>query len=151
MITSENIRNFLTEKLKETDIFIVEIAVKPGNRIFVFLDSMNNINIDDCARVNRLINQHFDRDVEDYALEVSSAGLTSPFKVEQQYIKHLGKKVKIKTIEGKIIKGVLTAYKDNTLFVSETIKINGKFQNNEYKLSLTEVLEMKLDISFLNI
>lgn len=148
MITLENIKNFLSEKLTDTDIFIVDISIKPGNRIYVFLDSFKNVTIGDCVKINRLISGNFDREVEDYALEVSSAGLTSAFKVEKQYIKNTGKNVKVKTVEGIIIKGLLKEYKDTAIAIEETTKIKGKVSITEHKIDLKNIAEIKLDINF---
>lgn len=148
MISIENIKKFLTENIADPDIFIVDIQIKPGNRIFVFLDSFKEITIGDCVKTNRLISGHFDREVEDYALEVSSAGLTSAFKVDKQYIKHTGKNVKVKTTEGLIIKGILKEYKDGAVLIEVTSKTKGKATITEHKIELKNISEIKLDISF---
>jgi len=150
MINFESINTFLTETLKDSDIFIVEIAIRPGNRIFVYLDSFNKIDIKDCVKITRLINAHFDREVEDYALEVSSAGLTSSFKVGKQYLKNIGKKVKVKTKEGLVIKGLLTDFKDEIITIEEQSKIKGKTTNTSHKIDIKNISETKLDISFFN-
>ena len=96
MITTDNIQTFLNKTLAGTDIFVVDVLVRPGNKIYIYIDSPGNVSIDDCVSVNRMFNEHFDRETEDYALEVSSPGLTSPFKVPQQYLKNIGKRIKIK-------------------------------------------------------
>lgn len=150
MITTENIRAFLSEILSPTDIYIVDVQIKPGNKIYIFIDSPGNVNIDNCVHVSRLFNEHFDRDKEDYALEVSSPGLSAPFKVPQQYLKNLGKEVKVKTNEGTIIKGKLTAFENNNLIVLENRKIKGKVQTTEHHLNLNDLTETRLEINFLN-
>jgi len=148
MISTENIKKFLSENIIDPDIFIADIQIKPGNRIFVYLDSFKEITIGDCVKTNRLISAHFDREVEDYALEVSSAGLTSAFKVDKQYIKHTGKKVKVKTVEGLIIKGQLKEYKDDTVIIESTSKVKGKETFTVHQIALKNISEIKLDINF---
>jgi len=148
MITAQIINDFLANHLIDTDIFIVDVSVKPGNKIYVFIDSTNNITIKDCARINHLITENFDRETEDYALEVSSAGLTAPFKVEKQYVKNIGKKIKIKTTEGKVIKGTLNDFSNNSLYITEKTKIKGKINTIEHVFLLNNILETKLDIVF---
>ena len=150
MINYESINIFLTENLTGTDIFIVEIAIKPGNRVFVYLDSFNKIDIKDCVKITRLINNQFDREVEDYALEVSSAGLTSSFKVEKQYLKNIGKKVKLKTKDGLVVKGILKEYKEGIVTVEEQSKVKGKVTIKEHIIDIKNISEIKLDISFFN-
>jgi len=148
MITKENIYKLLNQKLKDSDIYVVDVIVKPGNKIFIYLDAFNNITIDDCAHISSWFNSTFNRDDEDYALEVSSAGLNSPFKVAQQYLKNKEKKIKVKTTEGKIIKGILKDFTDNNITITENTKIKGKTSTTEHILNLKDILETKLDLQF---
>lgn len=78
MIDSQLLRDTVEKAIEGTDMFIVDIRVSKDNNIVVELDSDTSIDIDACARVTRKIESVFDRDVEDYELEVGSAGLTSP-------------------------------------------------------------------------
>ena len=93
MIDKELLKASVEKAIEGTDLFIVDIKVSPQNEIVVELDSPGSIDIDTCAAVTRAIEKEFDRDVEDYELEVGSAGLTSPFKVKEQYEKNLGRKL----------------------------------------------------------
>jgi ribosome maturation factor RimP len=56
--------------------------------------------------------------VEDYELEVGSAGLTAPFKVIEQYHKNKGNEVDVLTKEGKKITGILTEVTPDTFTVT---------------------------------
>ena len=51
--------------------------------------------LEDCESVNDAVLAAFDRDVEDYSLTVSSAGLDQPFKVLRQYQKAIGTQVEV--------------------------------------------------------
>ena len=79
MIDKQLLKDTVEEAIAGTRLFLVDIAVKPGNNIIVELDSVDGIDIDSCVAVTKKIESVFDRDVEDYELEVGSAGLTSPF------------------------------------------------------------------------
>ena len=81
----------------DTDLFLVDISVTPDNNITVEVDSATGVDIDACAAITRAVEAVFDRDAEDYALEVGSAGLTAPMKVRGQYDKNLGNDVEILT------------------------------------------------------
>ena len=70
--------------------FLVDVDVTPDNRIVVEIDQAEGVWIDDCVDLSRFIEASLDRDVEDYELEVGSAGIGQPFKVLQQYINHIG-------------------------------------------------------------
>jgi len=115
------------EKLSDS-MFIVEISVGLGNAISVIIDSDQGLSIDKCIEMSRHIEHQFDREVEDFSLEVSSPGLTQPFRVLRQYLKNLGKEVEIVTAKGDKITGTLKSA-DEAGFIAETasnIKVDGK-------------------------
>ena len=102
MIDKELLKASVEKAIEGTDLFIVDIKVSPQNEIVVELDSPGS----------RAIEKEFDRDVEDYELEVGSAGLTSPFKVKEQYEKNLGNDIEVLTRDGRKLQGVLTDVTD---------------------------------------
>jgi ribosome maturation factor RimP len=115
------------EKLSET-MFIVDISVGLGNAISVVIDSDHGLSIDKCIEMSRHIEHQFDREVEDFSLEVSSPGLTQPFKVLRQYLKNLGKEVEIVTSKGDKLVGILKSADEKSFFaeVTSNVKIDGK-------------------------
>lgn len=108
MITVAQIEQLVSEKIQGTDAFLVGVKVNPGNKIVVLLDGMNGVGIDECVAMSRHIEGSLDREAEDFELEVSSPGLTSPFQVLSQYEKYKGKEVEVKTEDGKKLKGELS-------------------------------------------
>ena len=127
MIDKQEITNVVNGALAGTDAFLVDVTVSGDNRIVVEIDSASSIAIDDCARINNIIENHFDRDVEDYELEVGSAGLTSPFRVKAQYDKNVGNPVEVLTNDGRKLKGTLkSASNENfTITVEKKVKPEG--------------------------
>lgn len=109
MIDKQLILDTVNEAIADTDIFLVDARIAPGNEITVELDSPEGLDIDTCAAITRRLNEALDRDVEDYSLEVGSAGLTAPFKVIGQYLKNVGNRVEVLTRDGRKLKGTLTA------------------------------------------
>ncbi|MBQ4291925.1 MAG: ribosome assembly cofactor RimP [Muribaculaceae bacterium] len=145
MIDIQLLRDTVEESIANTDIFVVDIRVGAGNSIVVELDSDTRLDIDTCARVTRAVEAVFDRDVEDYDLEVGSAGLTSPFKVRRQYEKNLGNRVEVLTADGRKLAGVLARVGDDgiTLEIPVKTKIEGKKR--------PQIVETPFDIPFDNI
>jgi ribosome maturation factor RimP len=88
--------------------------------------------------VNRHIESELDREIEDYELEVSSAGLNEPFKVLKQYLKNVGNEVEVLTKTGKKITGVLVEVHDN-IFVLEIEKTE-KPEGSKRKVTVIENL-----------
>lgn len=154
MIDKELLRQTVENAIEGTDIFIVDIRVSPSNNIIVEIDSPENLDIMTCAEITRAIEAKFDRDVEDYELEVGSAGLTSPFKVKGQYIKNIGNEVEVLTADGRKLSGTLIEVNDNgfTIEVPTKEKVPGKKRpeivNRPSTFNFAEVKSVKYLIKF---
>ncbi len=127
MIDKQLLTQTVEDAIAGSDIFLVDIVVNPGNVIVVEIDSKEGIDIDTCATITRKIESVFDRDVEDYELEVGSAGLTSPFKVKGQYLKNIGNDIEVLTRDGRKLQGVLTEVGNDcfTIEVEKKVKEPG--------------------------
>lgn len=100
------------------DLFLVDISISKENEIEVVIESeKGSVSMDQCVDLSRRINDALDRDVEDYALTVGSAGLSSPFKVLGQYRKAIGTQVQITRKSGGWIKASLLAVDDEGITV----------------------------------
>ncbi len=122
MIQEEYIQKLVDEKLAESDKFLVSVKVKPGNCISVYIDGDKGITIDDCAVVSKFIESNLNREEEDFELEVSSAGISHPLILLRQYIKNIGREIKVKLKTGVVITGVLQSAEENFVIVAETAK-----------------------------
>ncbi len=123
MIDKSELIKTIDESLKDSELFLVDVNVSRDNNIVVEIDSMDSVSIDDCANLTKAIEAVFDRDKEDYELEVGSAGLTSPFKVKRQYEKYLGEDVEVLTTDGKKFKGTLKEVNEETFTIGITKKV----------------------------
>lgn len=81
MIAKEQIISLAEEALKDTDRYVVDVTVSSDNVIEVYIDSDTSVTIDDCVEASRYIEEHLDRDAEDFELSVSSAGIDEPLLV----------------------------------------------------------------------
>lgn len=127
MIDKELVRQIVEEKLAATDCFVVDVTVSASNAIVVEIDNETGIDIDFCVELSRFIETKLDREVEDYELEVGSAGLTSPFKVRRQYDKNIGNEVELLTKDGRKLTGTLAAVNeaDFTVEITKMVKPEG--------------------------
>lgn len=123
MIDKAKLIDVINASIEGSELFLVDVTVSRDNNIVVEIDSMDSVSIDDCANLTRAIESNFDREVEDYELEVGSAGLTSPFKVKQQYDKYMGEEVEVLTKDGKKLKGTLKEAGDETFTVGISKKV----------------------------
>ena len=118
MINKDTIKTLVEEWLKKGDYFLVDI-VMDGDRIVVEIDHKEGVWIEDCAELSRYLQEQLGDELGDYELEVGSAGLGQPFKVEQQYQNHVGDEVEVLTADGKKLSGVLKAV-DGRMFTLTT-------------------------------
>ena len=91
------------EWLEKGNYFLVDIQME-ADRIVIEIDHADGVWIEDCAELSRFLQEKLGDEVGDYELEVGSAGLGQPFKVEQQYVNHVGdKKITgvLKAVEGR--------------------------------------------------
>ncbi|MFO8001321.1 MAG: ribosome assembly cofactor RimP [Marinilabilia sp.] len=149
MIQKEQILELITPRLKEDGYFPVDVEVKPGNKIWVLIDSDQGVPVGYCVEISRLIEHSLDRDAEDFELEVSSPGIGQPFKVREQYLKCIGRPVEVILPDGKIQKGILEAVTDEGFVVKEEKKVKpeGKkkkeLQILNHQFSFDEVNKVK--------
>ena len=109
--------------------FIVDISVSKDNDIVLTIESeKGKIELDDCVSLSRYFETKFDREVQDYSLTVSSAGLDQPFKVFKQYEKALGSKVEVSLKGGKKMVAVLEVADEESITLKYSVKeaVEGK-------------------------
>jgi len=126
--------------IEGTDIFLVEVAVKPGNSITVHVDRPEGISIEECVKISRFLNESLDREVEDYSLEVSSPGLGGAFRVKQQYEKNLGRDIEVLYNDGLKVTGKLESVSDDGIVLS--------VKGEEEKIGFNEIKKAKAIVLF---
>jgi ribosome maturation factor RimP len=128
MIEKSIVKTLVEEWLADKDYFLVSIDINQDNKIVVEIDHADGVWIEDCVELSRYIEDHLDREKEDYELEVGSAGLGQPFKVPQQYINFVGKEVEVLDADGKKTKGILKSVDGNDFIVTtqEKVREEGK-------------------------
>ena len=151
MIAKEEIRKVAEPKIKELDGFFVDVKVNTANVITLFFDRMNGVQVEHCLAISKHIEEHLDRDIEDYELTVCSAGLDNPFMVDEQYYKYNGKEVGVLLTNGKRQNGIILSYKNDTLILKVKKKKKGSKKENiikEIAIPKAEIKETKLKINF---
>jgi ribosome maturation factor RimP len=109
----------------DNDYFLVDLKVTLGNNIKVILDADSGVSIDKCVDYNRKLYKQIEEAAlfaeGDFALEVSSAGIDEPLKMERQYRKNIGRLVEIVLKDGSKREGKLAELSADGLVVEETI------------------------------
>ena len=143
MILKQAVNQVVEDFLKDSAYYLVELNIATDNRISIEIDSFDGVSIDFCVELNRHIESQFDREAEDYELEVSSAGLTEPFKVLKQYEKNIGNEVEVLTKSGKKLTGVLTSATENEFELE--IERTEKPEGSKRKTIVNEILTFKYE------
>lgn len=127
MIDKHALTAYIEKELEGTDCFLTDLTIGADNNIRVEIDSDSVVDIDRCVELTRRIEEAFDRDEEDYELEVGSAGLTSPLRTERQYRKYIGEELEVSAADGRKYRGELTDVNADgiTLLCREKVREEG--------------------------
>jgi len=153
MINAELVRDFLQDELALRGLFLVEVSVRPVNRITVYLDSMKGITLDECMAVSRFLESRLDRNVEDFELEVSSPGLDKPLKLPVQFEKNAGRFLDVVKSDGLKITGKLLGISGEIIRIESAVVIKDsktrkkKTELRLHELKLEEIKTAKVVIS----
>ena len=150
VIEKQEIIKIAEPKIKELDGFLVDVKVNSTNVITVYFDRMEGVQVEHCLVISKYIEEHFDREIEDYELTVCSAGLDNSFMVDEQYQKYLGKEVGVLLTNGKRKTGIILSY-DDVLMLEVAKKKKGSRKEyivEEVSIPKDEIKETKLKINF---
>lgn len=117
--TIEKIYALLEPLIDGTDMFIVNVKIKPINNIKVFIDADSGFSIEKCVVINRRLYAEIEQlqlfPNGDFSLEVSSPGIDEPLLQWRQYKKNIGRKVTVTDMEDKETTGMLTEVTEEEL------------------------------------
>ncbi len=153
-MTEEQIRPLVENALAEKDAFLVELQVSTGGKILVYADKDTGIGLGDLKMISRQIEGELDREVQDFELEVSSPGMSNPFKVHRQYLKNKGRDVKVRLNDGQEHAGTMTEVSDAGIALETQKRVpkekgKGKRTVTErIDLTYDQIAETKLDFKF---
>ena len=121
----EEVERLVLPILEEEGMELVDIDYKMGRGrgiLRLSIDKPNGVGIDDCERVSKRIDPILDRSNiirGYYLLEVSSPGLDRPLKKEKDFIRFIGRLIKVKTFSPidnqKSFVGTLKDYKEEII------------------------------------
>lgn len=147
MITSTQIKTLFEQWQKDELVFLVDLSVKPGNKITILIDRIGGLNITDCVELSRFIEGNLDREKDDFELSVSSPGADAPFKVLKQYEKNIGRNVKIITKNEQTILGTLMKVEGNQIEIAPEKSKKSKVEVPNL-IDINNIKEIRVIISF---
>jgi len=112
------IQDLLEEALAEnTSLFLIDLSFSPDNKIQIIIDGDSGVPLNECMRINRAIENNFEKEEVDFALEVTSPDIAEPLKVKRQYLKNLNRILKVKTNDA-FIEGTLTEVNEEQIVLT---------------------------------
>lgn len=156
MNLDQQIRDWLEGEIKNRSFFLVDLEIKSGFKrmeIAVFLDSMEGIQIEECAEISRKLSnwlEEGDLVVDAYNLEVSSPGIDAPINQDWQFEKNKGRRIKVWMKEGENMEGVLEKKEGNQVFLFKEKKHKHlvKIDKVATQVSLDQIDKIKVQVSF---
>jgi ribosome maturation factor RimP len=149
----EEIRGLAEAFMGNSDQFLVDIRLSPS-RLAVFIDKPTGITLEECMALSRHLTANLENTgfLETHELEVSSPGMDMPLIVPQQYLRRIGKEVKVLKNDGKEAKGILKSAGNDgfeLMIVTEKKENKKKIRTEELqKFAYNEVRETKLIFNF---
>ncbi len=151
MITEQTVRELVEGAMEGTQLFVVNITVGGGNTINIVIDGDDGVGIDDCKKVSRAVEGAFDREVEDFSLDVKSAGVGQAFVLPRQYRKYLNRAVEVVMNDGKLLTGIMLNYDETEVEIEPRVD-PGKGRKvkilDPVTINLSEIRETKSAITF---
>ena len=155
MLKESTIKTLINNGLQErNDLFLIDLKISPDNKINVIIDGDNGVSVEDCIFISRAIEHNLDREEEDFSLEVTSAGATSPLVEKRQFKKNIGRTLQVKSKEHKKIEADLTEVSEENITLewkTREPKPVGKGKitvNKQTKIAFDDILEAKVIIKF---
>jgi len=136
----------------DPESFLVEVKIRPGNNIKVFIDADKGMSIEKLAQLNRSLYKQIEESGffpnGDFSLEVSSPGLDEPLKLHRQYLKNVGRNIEVLQKDGVKKEGKLIAVADDWIVVEEE-KVNKKQRTTmTHTILFDEIKTTKIQIKF---
>jgi ribosome maturation factor RimP len=142
------IREIVLEVLKDyPQLFLIECLLKgqKGNhKLKILIDGDQGVSIDQCAEISRKIGTQLEeKDWLDskYILEVSSPGVDFPLVNSRQYPQHVGRRLKVKLMDGRLLEGKLKSVEEDKIRLVENSDKNEQITDLDYsEIEKTNVL-----------
>ena len=92
----EVVQQLVEEAISENSrLFLIDLNFLADNKIIVIVDGDDGVSVKECVRISRHVEHNLDREEEDFSLEVTTPGATTPFTNSRQYKKNIGRVLEV--------------------------------------------------------
>jgi ribosome maturation factor RimP len=136
----------------DPEAFLVEVKIRPGNNVKIYIDADKGVSIDKLAQYNRTLYRQIDESGlfpnGDFSLEISSPGLDEPLKLYRQYLKNIGRHVEVLLINGIKREGKLVRATAEQIMIEEEKSIKKIKEVVPHTISYNDIKTTKIQIKF---
>jgi ribosome maturation factor RimP len=155
MSLKEKITELLVPLLKNDSFFIVDIQLSPSKvrqKVVILVDSDAGISIDECAAISRQLGNILEEQeiiADAFTLEVSSPGVDFPLAMPRQFLKNVGRKLRVVMKDGTEKVGMLMASTNDGISLLPDVKRKKKDEVvQEIAISYPEIAKAEVQITF---
>jgi ribosome maturation factor RimP len=132
------------------EYYLVDLEVSPSKHIGVFVDGDEGVSLDACTQISRILESILDLEPSlegVYQLEVSSPGVNRPLKFPRQYLKHVGRTLRVELVNGEKVLGQLTNTGHDTISL-EIMPLDKKSKPESREIPFEEIKEAYVTVQF---
>lgn len=139
--------------LKDQAHFIVDVIASfkgAVGKVLVIVDGDKGIGIDDCADLSRDLSKVLDDSnliSGAFNLEVSTPGLDQPLKLKRQYVKNIGRNVRVRQPE-QTDEGKLTAVNESSIQLTQLVGSGKKKEEKIIEIPFDKIDKTIVLVSF---
>jgi ribosome maturation factor RimP len=145
MVTVEQVKSIVEQHLEGSGHFLVNVEVRPGQKVVVEVDNDRAITLQELAGLNKFIREELGEAADECELQVSSPGMGRPFRVMRQYAKHTGRLVQVQLNDGRTLEGILEHADGETLTlrIQHPSKVKGRLPKLDKEVTTVPFAEVK--------
>jgi len=133
--------------------FLVEVIASAKNlsKITVVIDGDNGVTIDDCGELSRSLSSRLDEmdfGTSRYVLEVTTPGVDHPLKLQRQYVKNVGRGLKVQRRDKSLVSGKLDRADAAGVVLKQEIKEGKKVSEREIVIPFNDIEKAFVMVSF---
>jgi ribosome maturation factor RimP len=104
------------------NLFLVDFSMDPSNKINITIDGDNGVKIIDCVGLTKFLKKNLNEELDDFSVDVSSAGLFSPLVSQRQFTKNIKRKLNVQSVDGTEFIGNLTEVNESEITIEWTAR-----------------------------
>lgn len=154
MDITEKIKDLAQSHLKDPGHFVVDVILSKHKpyKVSVILDGDQGITIDDCSLLSRALSGDLDNvDLikDNYTLEVGTPGLDQPLRLKRQFVKNIGRQLKVHRKDKAIVQGFLKEADNERVLLETELNVKGKKKEfTQIEIPFSEIEKAIVMVSF---